>query len=95
MENRIHRFKFTERVPIADVEQTLHLAVLAAESMYGRPRVRLNASFFLDKGKRSCVIDTANEVGRDVSRIFTGFLTHEFGDGAFEINRIETQEVKP
>jgi len=93
MGNQVYTYKFTERVPFPDVEDTLHLAVLAAESLHGRSRVRLNAFFSLDKDKRSCVIDAGNDVGRDINRIFTGYVTSEFGDGAFQVSQIEKKET--
>ena len=42
----------------------------------------------LDAGKRSCVVDAATDVGRAIARIFTGFLTREFGEEAFQVQRI-------
>ena len=42
----------------------------------------------LDNDKRSCVVDAATEVGGAIARIFTGFLTREFGEEAFKVERI-------
>ena len=42
--------------------------------------------------KRACVVDAGTEVGRHIARIFTGFLTREFGEEAFKVERVdETQ----
>jgi hypothetical protein len=89
MPNEIYRYQFTEGVSLRDVEETLLLAVLAAESLHGQSRVRLDAGYCLEESKRTCVIDAATDVGRDINRIFTGFAIGEFGEDAFHVERIE------
>ena len=88
MNRVLYRYNFDSKVPIRDIEESLLLAVLAAESLHGRSLVRLDASFYLDSHKRSCVVDAATEVGRAIARIFTGFLTREFGEEAFKVERV-------
>ena len=88
MNRELYRYNFDSKVPIRDIEESLLLAVLAAESLHGRSLVRLDASFCLDSHKRSCVVDAATEVGRAIARIFTGFLTREFGEEAFKVERV-------
>ena len=88
MNRELYRYNFDSKVPIRDVEESLLLAVLAAESLHGRSLVRLDASFCLDSRKRSCIVDAATEVGRAIARIFTGFLTREFGEEAFKVERV-------
>ena len=88
MNRELYRYNFDSKVPNRDIEESLLLAVLAAESLHGRSLVRLDASFCLDSHKRSCVVDAATEVGRAIARIFTGFLTREFGEEAFKVERV-------
>lgn len=88
MNRELYRYNFDSKVPIRDIEESLLLAVLAAESLHGRSLVRLDASFCLDSHKRSCIVDAATEVGRAIARIFTGFLTREFGEEAFKVERV-------
>ena len=88
MNRELYRYNFDSKVPIRDVEESLLLAVLAAESLHGRSLVRLDASFCLDSHKRSCIVDAATEVGRAIARIFTGFLTREFGEESFKVERV-------
>ncbi len=88
MNRELYRYNFAETVPLRDVEESLLLAVLATECLHGRSLVRLDASFYLDNKKRSCVVDAATEVGRAIARIFTGFITREFGEKAFKVERI-------
>ena len=80
MNRELYRYNFNAKVPLQDVEDSLLLAVLATESLHGRVLIRLDASFCLDAGKRSCVVDAATDVGLAIARIFTGFLTREFGE---------------
>ena len=88
MNRDLYRYHFKATVPLRDVEASLLLAVLATESLHGRALVRLDASFCLNTHKRSCVLDAATDVGRAIARIFTGFLTREFGEEAFKVERI-------
>ncbi len=88
MNRELYRYRFKATVPLRGVEKSLLLALLATECLHGRSLVRLDASFCLDNDKRSCVVDAATEVGRAIARIFTGFLTREFGEKAFKVERI-------
>ncbi len=91
MNRELYRYNFNSNVPLQEVEESLLLAVLATESLHGRSQVRLDASFCLDTGKRSCVVDAATDVGRAIASIFTGFLTREFGEEAFKVERIAAE----
>lgn len=93
MNGDIYRYQFTPEVPANDAEETLLLAVLAAECLHGQSRVRLDASYSMDAEKHACVIDAGTDVGRDIVRIFTGFAIREFGEEAFKVKRI--QEAPP
>ena len=60
---------------------------MATEALHGRSRVNLDAKFWLDEKQRVCEVDANDQVGRDIARIFTGFLTREFGEKAFTVER--------
>lgn len=87
-----YRYQFDESLPLREAERWLLLSVVAAESLYGRAPVRLDAAFCLDRQRRSCVVDAASDVGRAIARIYTGFLTHQFGESAFRVERVESHE---
>lgn len=89
MNGEVYRYQFTAECPVRDVEETLHLAVLAAECLHGQSRVRLDASYCMDADKRACVIDGGTSVGRDIVRIFTGFAIREFGEDGFKVRRAQ------
>jgi hypothetical protein len=82
-----YRYTFRDEIKISDVKESLLLAAMAAESLHGRSRVHLDASFHLDEAGRTCVIDAGTEVGQDIAGIFTGYLTREFGEDAFQLER--------
>lgn len=95
MTKDLYRYAFTEDVPIEEVEASLLLAVLATESLHGEAQTRLDAAHYLDPIKRACVIDAGTPVGRDLNRLFTGFMGREFGPDAFTVERIETHDHQP
>jgi hypothetical protein len=88
MTPEIYRYVFNATVEMEEVEASLLLAVVAAESLHGESQVRLDTSHYLDPIKRACVIDAATAVGRDVNRLFVGFLRREFGEDAFRVERV-------
>lgn len=88
------RYTFSQSVSMREAEETLLLAVLAVESLFGESTVRLDASFSIDSARRVCVIDANTDVGRAICRVFTGFVSREFGSDAFEIHRVESTSVK-
>lgn len=90
--NTVYRFKFKGNVSAKVVEETLFWAVFNAESVFGKPQVRLDASFLFDKAKKVCVIDKTTEVGKHIAQIFTSLLTKEFGEAAFTVERLEPEE---
>lgn len=88
MSRIVYRYTFADDVPGRDVEETLALAVLAAETLHGAARVRLDASYHLDPAHSVCVIDATTDTGQAVARLFTGLLTREFGERAFTVRRV-------
>jgi hypothetical protein len=90
MAKDLYRYRFTHSVSLRDVEETLFLAVLAAESLNGQSRVRMDAAYCMDEAQQACVIDASTKVGRDIGRIFTGFAIREFGEDSFQVARIES-----
>jgi hypothetical protein len=97
MSRTVYRYQFNKKVPLQEVEDSLMLAVLAAEGIHGRSRLQLDAKFLLNKGKRTCVVDAETEVGIHIACIFTEFLSRQFGEKVFRVKRVDKsnhQEVK-
>jgi len=86
---RIYRYQFDKGVPMLEVEQSLHLAILAVECLHGEARVRLDVGYSISEEKRALVVDAGTQVGQDICRIFTGFAIKEFGEDAFKVRRLE------
>ncbi len=78
---------FRRHVDIDDVQDTLTLAVLGAQNLHGRARIRLDGWWRLDRQRRQCSIDASTTVGQDISRLFAGYLAQEFGEQAFSVQR--------
>lgn len=87
MTELVYRYTFEAEVVTEEVEATLVLALLAAESLHGEAEVRLDAAHYFDTDRRECVIDAGTPVGRDLARLFVGFLRREFGETAFTVSR--------
>lgn len=88
MSKEIYRYDFSHKVPLEDVEASLLLAIFGTESLHGESQVRLDASHFVDTQKKSCVIDSSTPVGRDINRLFVGFLRREFEECDFSVERV-------
>jgi hypothetical protein len=89
MTKDIYRYTFQADASLEDVEASLLLAILATESLHGEAQVRLDAGHYFDPDRRACVIDAGTAVGKDVNRLFTGFLRREFGDDSFQVERVD------
>lgn len=82
-------FTFGVEVSMEEVDGTLRLSLMAAESLHGADRVRLEASMHLDPLHRTCAIATHTPVGRSLAVIFLGYLRREFGEGAVDLVKRE------
>lgn len=90
MSETTYRYTFAEGVPPEEIEDTLILAVLAAEALHGESQVRLDAEHTVERATRSVMIDAATRVGQDLNRLFTGLIVREFGAGSFHVHRVPT-----
>ena len=88
MSREIYRYTFNEKVPFSEIEESMLLATLAVESLHGRSSLRLDAAFTLDSEKRTAAVDACTDVGRDIARVFTCFVTKQFGEDLFKVERV-------
>jgi hypothetical protein len=91
MASDLYRYLFDEAVPGEEVETTLVLSIFAVEALHGESQTRLDASHAFDGDRRRVVIDASTAVGRDLNRVFIGFITREFGAGSFRVERVQKQ----
>jgi hypothetical protein len=89
MTRELYRYVFKPDAALDEVETSLLLAILSTESLHGEAQVRLDASHFFDSERRACVIDAGTPVGRDLNRLFVGFVRREFGEDAFRVERVD------
>lgn len=78
-------YSFRTDLPIEEIQDSLTLATMAAESLHGRSRVRLEARFILEPNQHACRIEAATPVGQDLASIFTGLLSRQFGEEGFSV----------
>ena len=64
-------------------------------SLHGESQVRLDAAHAVDADQRSCVIDASTQVGRDINRLFTGFVLREFGPDSFRVHLVAQHDTRP
>lgn len=88
MRRTVYRYVFVEEVSLSEVQDSLLLAIAAAEGLHGAARLKLEAGYLFDEAKRTCVVDASTPVGEAVARIFTGFLSREFGERSFTAERV-------
>jgi hypothetical protein len=88
MNTAVFRFSFARRIELAEAEATLHLAILAAEGLFGEARVRMEVSYHADVPRSAILIDGHTQAGDAVVRIFTAFLMREFGADGFSVRRV-------
>jgi hypothetical protein len=88
MHREVYRYKFNIEADMDEIEFSLLVAILAAETLHGESTVRLDARHTFDQTARQCVIDASTPVGRDLAKLFVGFLNREFGPDAFTVERV-------
>ena len=91
----VFRFSLARQLSIEEAEMTLHLAMLAAEGLYGSPRVAMELRYELHALENAIEVDGETEVGTSVARIFAGLLLRQFGEGGFRIDNIESTCCQP
>ena len=95
MQRALFKYQFDDSCPMPDVEAAFVLAIFATESIHGESETRLLAEHAMDLDKRTCVVDAGTEVGRDLNRLFVGFLRREMGDDSFHVERVATEAQSP
>ena len=71
------------------VETDVALALFAAECVYGKPRVRLEASYLVADDGSACVVRANGEAGDAAARIFAGLTAVRVGEAAYSVKRLE------
>lgn len=89
MNDHFYSYEFKPCVSMREARQALRLAAMVAEILHGAEAVRLDGGRRLSPNLRVCVIEGSTAVGRDIARLFSGFLARQFGPEAFKVRRRE------
>jgi hypothetical protein len=82
------RFRFPPEADGEVIEAQLALAIVAAESAFGQPKVRISAAYSISKDKSRVVIDVATDVGQQIAQIFAGLMMRQLGEDGFSVDRL-------
>ena len=66
-------------VPFDDAKDTLRLAQIAVQSIYGDQRAEFEAPVASDPVSRLFIVDVRQKAGRTLALVFAGYLRCEFG----------------
>lgn len=86
-------FHFQPSLSLDEIDGTLRLSLMAAESLYGTTRLKLEPPARLDRAERQCRIDTSTEVGRAIASIFFGYARREFGERTIAVRPVRQEGV--
>jgi hypothetical protein len=89
------RLTFQPNVPVAELADTVELARLTVESLYGPERVAVELRYTFDRETRCVPIGTSDVVGRSFAIVLLGFVRREFGAASVRIGALVDQEVQP
>jgi hypothetical protein len=89
------RFTFDPSIPLEDIAASLLLARWATEALHGEPVVVLEARHTLDAEKHECIVEALSAAGRDLARLFLGFLRREFAPSLFRVERLTVANPVP
>lgn len=90
----ITRFEFSQQADVEAIEADMALAILCAECIYGRPRVRMETSYLVGEGGQGCVIETAGEAGEAAARMFAGLLSVHLGEDGYAVRRLPPETAR-
>ncbi|MEO0474352.1 MAG: hypothetical protein AAF085_00080 [Planctomycetota bacterium] len=94
--NTTYRFRFDDQTDLDEAESTLHLAILAAEGLFGEALLRVRFSYRRDDDSRCLQVNGGNEISESVVRIFTSLAIKEFGSTAFSVsNALGSEREEP
>ena len=84
----IVRFELAGQKNKEALETDIALALFAAECVYGKPRVRLEASYLVADDGQVCVVRADGDAGDAAARIFAGLTAVRVGEKADGVRRM-------
>jgi hypothetical protein len=89
----VMRFTFREPADLQTVEHDMTMALLVAEFLYGKPRVRLEAEYAVSAGDSSFVLEISGPAGETAAQIFAGFCSVRFGEEGYYVERCKSDRA--
>src|SRR5436190_20394366 len=85
-------FRITQETDAEAIQDDVTLALYAAECVYGKPRVRLEAAYIVEDDGRTALVEAAGEAGEVAARIFAGLLAARFGESGYSVRRFMKED---
>ena len=95
MTTYVYRITIDRAAKVNETEQTLHLAIFAAQGLFGEAQVRIDMAYHVDEPRRALILDGSTAVGRAVLRMFVALMFNEIGRDAFTIRRVPNMDLAP
>ena len=88
--SEVTRFRFPTQIQdqAERIEADMAVAILCAESIYGKPRVRMEATYAVDPNGEACVVKSVGEAGAAVTRMFAGLASLRLGEQGYSMERL-------
>ena len=86
-----YKYQFKKHIDLRDVEDTLFLAILAAEGLFSEALVTMNSNYQQDRDAGTITLDADTLVGQIVNTIFTTYIIKEFGSDGFTVQRLKKE----
>ncbi len=82
------RFSFSEPSNLEAVEKDICMALLMAEFVYGKPRVRLEAGYDIGADDGSFTLRVAGPAGETAAQVFAGLCSIRFGEDGYRVDSL-------
>lgn len=81
------KFNFPKELDRETIEIQIALAIITAECFYGKPKVRIDASYIMSEDGSQIVIDITTEVGKFIAQVFTGLMGRQINEDKFTVEK--------
>lgn len=85
---KAYKYQFRPHVGFREAEDTLILAFLAAEGIFGEARVRMDGGYSHEPAAMTLTVDASTLVGQIINSIFLAYALKEFGKENFSVKRL-------
>lgn len=86
---QLFRYRFEDPVSAGDVEASLVLAILTAETVHSADELREAGAHAFDPETRTLVISATQPAAMTLNQIFGRLMEREFGAEAFDVQVVD------